>query len=572
MDRITEGYLDNFKISQELPNSMEESRLFEYFSCYCVLSREYGESFDLPDVVTGGGGDCGIDGIAILGNNVLIHSPEEFDDLVEQTHSITELKFVFIQAKTSSAFNGGEIATFGFGVNDIFKEKPELPQNAETKDKAEIVEHILKNMVHVRNKPKCLLYYVTTGRWNNDQSVISRIEGVKSDLMNENLFSQVDFVPVDVDYLQRLYKATIDKIEVEIDFPDRITLPEMDKIKEAYLGILPATQFLSLVSNEDGIIKSILYDNVRDFQGENNDVNAEIAETINGVEADKFVVLNNGITIICKELRNIGRSRFLLGDYQIVNGCQTSHILYYNRENVSDKIYVSVKIISTTDEDTVNRIVKATNRQTEVSNEQLMALNDFNKKLETYYQTYSGSQRLYYERRSKQYASSSEVEKVRIVTIPTQIKAFASMFFDKPHLASRYYGRLVQDSDDLFSNNHILLSYYISAYALCKVEYLIRNKQIDQSYNRYRFHIIMLIKYLVLGNTAQPPLNSHSMERLCQSIQNVLNDQEKLLSYVFRACEIINSQVDDVANTENSKTLSVVDKLIGAIRSSDGTP
>ena len=409
-------------------------------------------------------------------------------------------------------------------------------------------------------------------RPNNDQSVISRIEGVKSDLMNENLFSQVDFVPVDVDYLQRLYKATIDKIEVEIDFPDRITLPEMDKIKEAYLGILPASQFLSLISNEDGIIKSILYDNVRDFQGENNDVNAEIAETINGVEADKFVVLNNGITIICKELRNIGRSRFLLGDYQIVNGCQTSHILYYNRENVSDKIYVSVKIISTTDEDTVNRIVKATNRQTEVSNEQLMALNDFNKKLETYYQTYSGSQRLYYERRSKQYASSSEVEKVRIVTIPTQIKAFASMFFDKPHLASRYYGRLVQDSDELFSNNHILLSYYISAYALYKVEYLIRNKQIDQSYNRYRFHIIMLIKYLVLGNSAQPPLNSHSMERLCQSIQNVLNDQEKLLSYVFRACEIINSQVDDVANTENSKTLSVVDKLIGAIHSADGTP
>ena len=282
--------------------------------------------------------------------------------------------------------------------------------------------------------------------------------------------------------------------------------------------------------------------------------------------------MNNGITIICKELRNIGRSRFLLGDYQIVNGCQTSHILYYNRENVSDKIYVSVKIISTTDEDTVNRIVKATNRQTEVSNEQLMALNDFNKKLETYYQTYSGSQRLYYERRSKQYASSSEVEKVRIVTIPTQIKAFASMFFDKPHLASRYYGRLVQDSDELFSNNHILLSYYISAYALYKVEYLIRNKQIDQSYNRYRFHIIMLIKYLVLGNSAQPPLNSHSMERLCQSIQNVLNDQEKLLSYVFRACEIINSQVDDVANTENSKTLSVVDKLIGAIHSADGTP
>lgn len=57
---------------------------------------------------------------------------------------------------------------------------------------------------------------------------------------------------------------------ISIDFPDRITLPEMEKISEAYLGILPAKQFLNLVSNGDGIIKSILYDNIRDYQGDND--------------------------------------------------------------------------------------------------------------------------------------------------------------------------------------------------------------------------------------------------------------------------------------------------------------
>ena len=183
-------------------------------------------------------------------------------------------------------------------------------------------------MVSVRNKPKCLLYYVTMGRWTEDQNVLSRIEGVRSDLISENLFSDVIFTPVDADYLQRLFKATIDKIQAEIDFPERITLPEMDGISEAYLGILPAKSFLSLVSDDEGVIKSILYDNVRDFQGE-NDVNREIAETLSSPDSDKFVILNNGITIICKELRNIVRNRFLLGDYQIVNGCQTSHVLYH---------------------------------------------------------------------------------------------------------------------------------------------------------------------------------------------------------------------------------------------------
>ena len=563
MDRITKGYMNNFALSQELHSTSDESKIFEMFACYCVLSREYADSFDLSDIVTGGGGDGGIDGIAIIANNVLIHSPEEFDDLVEQTHSIADLNFIFVQAKTSSSFSGSDIATFGFGVRDLFKEQPEMVQNDTIKEKSAIISHILSNMVCVRKKPKCLLYYVTTGRWTEDQNVTSRIEGIRSDLISENLFSDVIFTPVDADYLQRLYKATIDKIQSEIDFPDRIALPEMDGINEAYLGILPASTFLSLVSNEDGVIKSILYDNIRDFQGE-NDINREIAATLSSSDSDKFVILNNGITIICKELRNIVRNRFLLGDYQIVNGCQTSHVLYYNKDSIGDNVYVSVKIISTLDEDTVSKIVKATNRQTEVSDEQLMALNDFNKKLEAYYQTYSGTQRLYYERRSKQYANTAEIEKVRVITIPTQIKAFASMFLDKPHLASRYYGRLLKDNQDIFNNDHRPIAYYISAYTLYKVEYLIRNKQIDQRYNRYRYHILMLIKYLTLEGKPQPPLNSHKMEELCQKIQTVITNPDELSKHIDKASQIIAAEVKDLSDSENTKTATITERLKGS--------
>nr|WP_289227651.1 AIPR family protein [Parabacteroides goldsteinii] len=302
---------------------------------------------------------------------------------------------------------------------------------------------------------------------------------------------------------------------------------------------------------------------MRDFQGE-NDINREIAATLSSSDSDKFVILNNGITIICKELRNIVRNRFLLGDYQIVNGCQTSHILYYNKDSIGDNVYVSVKIISTLDEDTVSKIVKATNRQTEVSDEQLMALNDFNKKLEAYYQTYSGTQRLYYERRSKQYANTAEIEKVRVITIPTQIKAFASMFLDKPHLASRYYGRLLKDSQDIFNNDHRPIAYYISAYTLYKVEYLIRNKQIDQRYNRYRYHILMLIKYLALEGKPQPPLNSHKMEELCQKIQTVITNPDELSKYIDKASQIIAAEVKDLSDSENAKTATITERLKGS--------
>ena len=211
--------------------------------------------------------------------------------------------------------------------------------------------------------------------------------------------------------------------------------------------------------------------------------------------------------------------------------------------------------------------MKATNRQTEVTDEQLLALNDFNKRLEAYYQTYSGVQRLYYERRSKQYTSVMEIEKVRIVTVATQIKAFSSMFLDKPQLASRYYGRLLKDSKDsgeIFNTNHQFIAYYVSAYALYRIEFLIRNKQIDQEYNKYRYHILMILKYLVLGDQKQPQLNSHKMETFCQEIQGILADSNKLNQYVEFACKIISDQVGDLSNAENAKTALITDKLKNA--------
>ena len=55
---------------------------------------------------------------------------------------------------------------------------------------------------------------------------------------------------------------------------------------------------------------------MRDYQGE-NEVNLEIAETIKSA-SDKFILLNNGVTIICKKLTNL-RNKFTLTDYQIVN-------------------------------------------------------------------------------------------------------------------------------------------------------------------------------------------------------------------------------------------------------------
>jgi len=46
--------------------------------------------------------------------------------------------FVFVQSKTSSNFNGAEMSSFAFGVQDFFAEKPKLPRNENIKRMAEV--------------------------------------------------------------------------------------------------------------------------------------------------------------------------------------------------------------------------------------------------------------------------------------------------------------------------------------------------------------------------------------------------------------------------------------------------
>src|SRR5262249_42925483 len=146
------------------------------------------------------------------------------------------------------------------------------------------------------------------------------------------------------------------------------------------------------------IIKTIFYDNVRDWQTY-NPVNSEIRETLDSAHKDRFVLMNNGITIIARTLRPTG-NRFYIEDFQVVNGCQTSHVLADSREKADDSVMIPLRLIGTQDEDVIRSIIHATNRQTEVKREQFLAITDFAKKLELFFQSFPNGRKLFYERRS----------------------------------------------------------------------------------------------------------------------------------------------------------------------------
>ena len=426
MDRITSALLAEFSRENQLERVPEET-CFEHFAAYLATSRHVTDTFDTGDLATGAGGDTGIDAIAILINGSLVTDSELVAELAD-TNGYLDVTFVFVQAERSAAFDGAKIGTFGVGVSDFFRDEPQLPRNEAITEAASIMNAIYElSPRFTRGNPACHLYYVTTGRWANDANLVARQQVIVDGMKTTNLFRDVEFIDVDADTIQHLYHQTKNAISRDITFTSRTALPEIPGVDEAYLGLLPAPEFISLLQDETGtLVKSIFYENVRDWQDYNR-VNTEIRGTLESTQQrQRFALMNNGVTIISSTLRATG-NRFHLEGYQIVNGCQTSHVLFDQRANLDDTVLIPLRIIATRDEELIAGIVKATNRQTAIKEEQLLALNDFQKKLETFFASFEEDRRLFYERRSRQYNAVPGIEKTRVVTLANLIRAYAAL-------------------------------------------------------------------------------------------------------------------------------------------------
>jgi hypothetical protein len=563
MDRITKSLINELLANEEL-NSEGDSKDFEKLVNYCVVSNEYSKTFDLNLVTVGEGGDTGIDGVAIFVNGQLIEDKEEVDDLLER-NSRLEVSYVFIQAKTSSSFSSGEIGTFIFGVKDFFSENHSLVRNDDISRIAEISDYIYEKAPHFHENPKLKLFYCTTGKWTDDQNLRAVIAQGVSDLEQASLFELVSFHPYGAKEIAKSFRKTKETISTTINFSNRVTLPSIKGISEAYIGLLPFSEFKKILTDEDDSLINVFEDNVRDFQGSNNDVNSGIKNTLNGVDSDLFSVLNNGVTIVASSISPTG-DKFTIKDYQVVNGCQTSNVLYNNRNSeYINSVNVPVKIIATADDDVKSRITLATNNQTPIKKEQLASLTAFQRSLEQYYNSYSGDSKLYYERRSKQYNSDSSVLKTRIITVPYQIKSFSAMFLENPHQVTSFFGTLVSRLNEgkaaIFSPDHVFSPYYTSALSYYKLETHFRRRNIDPAYKKVRFHLLMLFR-LMFQPDALPEFNSKKMDKYCQKLLDILNDDDASQSAFLKCIEVIDTADFDKSDKQDIKLLSKTKNLI----------
>jgi AIPR protein len=546
MHRIISSHLKTFSNEHEI-ESMEEQKRFEYFVNYCVASKFYSGRIDPSDITTSDD-DAGIDGIIIIADGELVTTEEEINSIFESHKRNIEVEFIFIQSKTSEKLEKKEITNFGVGVYDFLSERPEFPHDDVLSEAHKVFNKIVDNVHKVKGgKPNAKTYFVTTGVWNNERELVASLQLNIKKIKSTGYFGEIECLKLDRDELIKLWSSIHQPVEATVKVKGYIPYENIKGVEEAYICVISAKNFINsllkdnvLEDNDERIKNGIFEENVRAFLGEDNSVNSKIKVTLDSSETrDRFAILNNGITIVSPDVR-VQSDTISLFNYQIVNGCQTSHVLFRNKDLVDDSTMLTVKVIEVNDEDIVNQIVEATNNQSYVADEKFLSLKSKAKNVEVYFNSCNDEaneeSKIYFERRENQYDGKG-ISDSKIFDIRTVARAFSAMFLEIPHIAASYPTQIFEQSGSrLFQDAQNEIAYYCATLALYKFTKLFNSKKLPGNFSKYRWHTLTLLKYIINGNSKAPELNSKKVTPYCQKIVEVLSSPREDFLKNYQVC------------------------------------
>ncbi|MEZ4988854.1 MAG: AIPR family protein [Saprospiraceae bacterium] len=561
-NRLVKGTLDEFK-KDNLIENLDDSKAFEYLVNYLIISMVepeavYEDKTIIQEIDVDKTGTFGIDTIAIFINERLITSLEELIEVKENKFvKRIEPHFVFIQSKTSEKYETGDILKFITAVANLLSEEPDIPIEDELKFFRSVFRKLFEpEFIRLVDKPQITAYYAATGKPEYDGRILGIIRRGEKEIKAS--FQEAGDVKVQLlgsDFIVDTFKEIQRSASATIHFKNHLSLDYIEDVQQAYIGYISGREFLALIENEHGNIKkNIFYENVRAFQGEENPVNAGIAKSIkNSNLQNKFILLNNGVTVVTKRLQIIGGNKFDIDDFQIVNGCQTTSVFHKNKLSVSDldSFFIPIKIIHTDNHELIGKIILATNKQTEIPDEAFLAINKFNKELQEYYQYIAKDMnlpyQLFYERRQREYYAEN-INKSYIISIYDQILSYNAIILGRPDFCykrkSREIYKELTQKGNIFSLEHSPFPYFTSSYILFVIDKYFNNDLIPHQYRKYRYYLGYIYRSLIMKETKMKLGNKRQVELDCRGILNTINvnrDSENLFEEAIRVLE--NSQM-----------------------------
>ena len=264
--------------------------------------------------------------------------------------------------------------------------------------------------------------------------------------------------------------------------------------------------YFTFISDTTGAsTRQIFEANVRDYQGR-TEVNDEIQQSLQERHSEDFGWHNNGITIIAIKASQSGKA-LTIEDPQVVNGLQTStEIFNYCKKcnTESDNRKILVRIIVPTEQESRDRIIKATNSQTAVQQASLRATDKIHRDIEEFFRPKG----LFYDRRKNSYKNEGK-SRDKIVGIPHLAQAVMAILLQRPDTARARPSSLLkknEDYDKLYSDNYPIHLYYTCAEAMRRVEEFLKSSSsglVTKDRNNLRFYVAMHV-IASLARKAEP--------------------------------------------------------------------
>ena len=398
---------------------------FELFSIEQVL-----KDFDLTDEEIasghiGGGDDGGIDGFYFFINRTLIQEETETPN-----PAITASLFI-IQAKKSDGFAETTIEklhSFTSDLLDYTKAPASLTYlNYKARDAISRFRTKYKSILGAQHTLSVSFHYLSLSTQEPNNKVKKRVENLQSYVKQQLSSALVSSEYWGSARLLKSARATA-MTTLTIDVKRQFSTHD-----GCVVALAKLKDFARFLTNDHGTIRTPIFEsNVRDYQGSRNAVNKAIREGLEVGDTKEFWWLNNGITILASSCSISGDS-LSIGNPEIVNGLQTSQEIFSffsHNPDRTDERTVLIKTIVPPDEQTRNRITKATNYQTPVDELSLHATDQIHSDIEDILKLH----KLYYDRRKGQYRNQRKPI-VQIVSMATLGKAVIACLLQQPDSA-----------------------------------------------------------------------------------------------------------------------------------------
>ncbi|MCM1181993.1 MAG: AIPR family protein [Roseburia sp.] len=459
-----------------------------------------------------------VQGAFFLMNDQILSEPQDIEDILQRDKKgRLELYFVTFDSAAGLAKQ----------LEDLFRS---LDEAGEGEKWLSILAYAMSREVMRRWKDNPALKVVSYGK---------REENKKPCFSDEfsSCFSGVDSIDIDRGRLQEIVNSNENSYQAEMEWKSEFLITGgRERFGNAYVVCVSAQELIKLMTNSDGLLRRNMFDdNVRDSQGDSA-VNQEILSTLEKYP-ERFVLFNNGITIVCQDV-NTKNGKHVLENPQIVNGCQTCNMIYQaHRKGVNlDEVRIIAKIVGSNKDDVTQGIVRGANRQNIVYEEAFETIRGFHKKLEKYFEInqVKGYRKIYYERRSRQYADNIQIKPQQKISFRGLIQSMTALFLNHVEDSHKHEYTLLKDyKDNLFIDVHSCQPYYLAAFLYLNVDALFREKKLPKELSGYKMHIMLLIKEMKGGFS--PDLASADIDQYCERLLAILEDG-KLKQCALEAC------------------------------------